>query len=99
MSKIFILGGEPAFYCPGCKENHRISVNSKNENTGSKWSFNADYLRPTFHPSINVRASKPLKRCHSFVRDGYIQFLGDCFHDLAGQTIELPNINEFGELI
>lgn len=27
--------------------------------------------------------------CHSFVRDGRIQFLGDCTHALAGQTIPL----------
>jgi|WetSurMetagenome_2_1015567.scaffolds.fasta_scaffold00157_32 hypothetical protein len=31
--------------------------------------------------------------CHSFVRDGMIQFLGDCTHKLAGQTVELPEIN------
>lgn len=28
--------------------------------------------------------------CHSFVRDGQIQFLGDCTHGLAGQTVPLP---------
>lgn len=28
--------------------------------------------------------------CHSFVRDGQIQFLGDCTHELAGQTVPLP---------
>lgn len=30
--------------------------------------------------------------CHSFVREGKIQFLNDCTHKLAGQTVELPNI-------
>lgn len=30
------------------------------------------------------------KICHSFVTDGKIQFLGDCSHALAGQTVELP---------
>ena len=29
--------------------------------------------------------------CHSFVKDGRIQFLGDCTHALAGQTVDLPN--------
>lgn len=28
--------------------------------------------------------------CHSFVTDGRIQFLGDCTHSLAGQTVDLP---------
>ncbi len=29
-------------------------------------------------------------RCHSFVREGKIQFLTDSTHELAGQTVELP---------
>lgn len=28
--------------------------------------------------------------CHSFVRDGQIQYLDDCTHDLKGQTVPLP---------
>jgi uncharacterized protein DUF6527 len=28
--------------------------------------------------------------CHSFIRDGQIQFLGDCTHSLAGQTAPIP---------
>jgi hypothetical protein len=28
--------------------------------------------------------------CHSFVTDGRIQFLGDCTHAMAGQTVDLP---------
>lgn len=34
--------------------------------------------------------------CHSFVTDGKIQFLGDCTHHLAGQTVELPEVDEQG---
>lgn len=30
--------------------------------------------------------------CHCFVRDGMIEFLGDCSHELRGQTVELPGI-------
>lgn len=29
--------------------------------------------------------------CHSFVQDGNIQFLSDCTHGLAGQTVPLPD--------
>lgn len=32
--------------------------------------------------------------CHSFVTDGNIQFLSDCSHELAGQTVPLPDIAE-----
>lgn len=31
--------------------------------------------------------------CHSFVTDGRIQFLGDCTHALAGQTVDLPDFD------
>jgi hypothetical protein len=29
--------------------------------------------------------------CHSFVTDGNIKFLGDCSHELAWQTVPLPD--------
>lgn len=29
-------------------------------------------------------------RCHSYVTNGHIQFLNDCTHALAGQTVPLP---------
>lgn len=32
-------------------------------------------------------------KCHSFIRDGYIQFLDDCTHQLKGKTVELPEID------
>lgn len=30
-------------------------------------------------------------RCHSYIRNGKIEFLSDCTHELAGKTIELPD--------
>ena len=29
-------------------------------------------------------------RCHSFVREGLIEFLSDCTHELAGKTVPIP---------
>jgi hypothetical protein len=29
--------------------------------------------------------------CHSFVRDGRIEFLSDCTHELAGKTVDLED--------
>ena len=29
--------------------------------------------------------------CHSFIRKGNIEFLGDCTHELRGQTVPLPD--------
>lgn len=31
--------------------------------------------------------------CHSFVKDGKIQFLSDCTHELAGKTLEIPEFD------
>jgi len=37
----------------------------------------------------------PIPRvCHSFIRDGRIEFLSDCTHALAGQTVDLPEIED-----
>jgi hypothetical protein len=38
-----------------------------------------------------ITQAKVKKVCHSFVRAGRIQYLGDCTHALAGQTIDLPD--------
>lgn len=32
------------------------------------------------------------KVCHTFVTDGRIQYLSDCTHHLAGQTIDMPEL-------
>jgi len=32
--------------------------------------------------------------CHTFVTDGQIQYLSDCTHGLAGQTVPLPAFPE-----
>lgn len=37
----------------------------------------------------NVKVPQASKVCHSFVVDGQMQFLGDCTHALAGQTVPI----------
>lgn len=36
-------------------------------------------------------------QCHLFLRDGQLQFLGDCSHELAGKTVPLPDLPEWAE--
>lgn len=51
----------------------------------------------TWYPKNDPDAKHKFKcgRCHSFVRDGKIQFLTDSTHALAGQTVALtPFISE-----
>ena len=76
------------FKCPGCKEDHVI--------TEGKWKFNGDINSPTFSPSLLVHSvnkdNPDYFRCHSYIRDGMIQFLNDCTHELKGQTVPLLDI-------
>ncbi len=59
------------------------------------WTFNGDMEKPTLSPSYMTGFDNYKKNlCHSFIKDGKIQFLGDCFHELKGQTVELPDIDE-----
>lgn len=46
--------------------------------------------RPTFSPSLGINMGLDMQ-CHSFVRDGKIEFLSDCHHELRGQTVDLPD--------
>lgn len=70
------------FWYPGCNTNHLFD---------SRWTFNGNFERPTFAPSL-LTWSDPARRCHSFVRDGCIEFLSDSFHELAGKTVEMMNM-------
>lgn len=60
------------------------------------WSFDGNLERPTLSPSLLLTYTFGDGRaqyvCHSFVRDGRIQFLGDCTHELRGQTVDLPEL-------
>ena len=98
MAKVSIASDNFAiFECPGCKESHSIPIAGAHA-----WGWNGSVDSPTFTPSIKVTypanpdAIEEFKEwrtervCHSFVTDGKIQFLGDCTHALAGQTVELP---------
>jgi hypothetical protein len=71
------------YMCPGCGYIHALSPDVHQ--------FNGDYEKPTFSPSC-LQNWDPTRICHSFIRDGRIQFLSDCSHSLAGQTVDLPEI-------
>ena len=84
-----ITGGGQTFYCPGCESTHALNT-SKN---GPRWTYNGDPARPTFSPSVLATCDWREGRevCHSFVRDGVIEFLNDCTHKLAGQKVPMPD--------
>lgn len=92
-------GGRVMFWCPGCDGAHQVSVG---QGSGPRWGYNGNPDAPTFTPSINVTYNgpdagvegAPPAVCHSFVTDGRIQFLNDCTHSLAGQTVEIPDFDK-----
>lgn len=71
------------FDCPGCRYAHAFEV--------PRWTWNGSLDKPTFSPSLIVGPDSAA-RCHSFVREGRIEFLSDCHHALAGQTVDLPEV-------
>ena len=85
--------GELGFYCPGCDCIHFINDNeTKIVGNMPVWEFNKDFEKPTVRASVLVWNNT--MRCHSFITDGKIEFLSDCTHELAGKTVDLPEITE-----
>ena len=76
-----------SFFCPGCNDPHTIN---------DTWAFDGNYDKPTFKPSIktwhdgNPAEGIPAYCCHSYIKEGRIEFLSDCTHESAGLTLDLP---------
>lgn len=68
-------------------------IDDQRNNVHGLWTWNGDVERPTFRASLLVGPDVPHMRCHSFITDGSIAFCADCHHEMAGQTVELPEID------
>lgn len=76
------------WFCKGCGFTHSFWMDGR-------WTFDGDEDRPTFSPSLLLKKEDGwAHQCHTFVRDGRVEYLSDCSHPLAGQTIELPELGE-----
>ena len=84
------------YYCPGCEDLHCIPVSGKNA-----WQFNGDFENPTVSPSVkhscDVGDPPETRICHYFIRDGNIEYCGDCWHDLKNQKVEMWDIVKYLE--
>lgn len=83
------------FWCPGCDEQHGIAIDPPlaTDSPGAMptWGWNGNVELPTLSPSLHLTVAGEAPRvCHSFIRDGRIEFLADCTHGLAGHTVDLP---------
>jgi hypothetical protein len=84
-----------AWHCPGCEGGHAVPVTG--HRSGRGWGWNGSLESPTLTPSVLVnvgRANPTAHLCHVFITNGKIQFLGDCTHALANQTVEIPDWDE-----
>ena len=96
------------FECPGCEMSHMIYVDAASRpNWTWNGSMDRPTFQPSilvtgvqrltedeyqnYLKTQQLPEPKPL-RCHSFVTDGRIQFLSDCTHAMAGQTVDLLEI-------
>lgn len=82
------------FHCPGCEYSHAFRVAGEGR---PMWTWNGDLDRATFAPSLLYRLERTdggEHVCHSYVREGRIQFLNDCTHKLAGQTVDVPPLDD-----
>lgn len=93
LSKILAKSnGNVYFLCPACGAPHGVNCG---DGHGPQWTWNNSVDEPTFSPSLHV--SYPVRYgaythnhvCHSYVTNGKIQFLPDCTHKLAGETVDL----------
>lgn len=74
-----------SMFCPACDDAHTVSVGPNG------WTWNGNIEKPTFAPSIKVTDHES-KICHSFVRNGQWIYLQDCDHEMAGETVDLPEL-------
>ena len=92
------------FHCPGCECAHGPTVEGPHawQWNGSldKPTFSPSILVRGTVPVTDDQVARIMAGekiepvptvCHSFVRDGRIEFLSDCTHKLAGQTVPLPD--------
>lgn len=77
-------------YCPGCKMYHVFD---------NRWTFNNDQEKPTFMPSMKVTypwgERKKEMVCHYWLKNGVIEYLGDCTHVLKNQKVELKHMDDY----
>lgn len=84
-AKLLRGDGRHYHWCPACRKLHPLP---------DGWHFDGDVERPTFSPSFKHTSGPAHARrvCHYFLTAGLLRFLADCDHELAGQSVALPDL-------
>lgn len=86
------------YKCPACGW-HSIPVKIGGK-SDQYWEWNGDLIKPTISPSVkHFHNGYPIEDippfcCHYFLKNGVIEFCGDCTHNLSGQKIPLESYTE-----
>lgn len=78
------------FYCPGCKCDHGIWT-TQTEFNNPVWNISMNLDSPSVDPSLMIDKDTDTQ-CHLIIKEGKIHYCDDCRHELAGQTVEMENI-------
>lgn len=94
------------FWCPGCAREVELADGTAHTTSGlhmlpvnttartPAWGWDENLEAPTLTPSILTHGAGEW-RCHSFLRAGVFEFLGDSSHPLAGQHVPMPDLPEW----
>jgi len=94
-------------WCPACDDAHAVQIDGEPRWTwdgnldaptispsvlvgGVQWNPGDHFYKPHHHVEPGGRIT-----CHSYVKQGRWEFLGDCTHDLAGQTVPVPPLPDW----
>jgi hypothetical protein len=95
-------------WCPGCEitdpDGHKhaglnMLAIEGDETKRPTWQWNGDLVNVGLEPSILTRTKRGEEQvdfvCHSFLRNGMWQFLGDCTHELANQSVPMSPLPDW----
>ena len=80
------------FHCPGCGGTHAYWLAHPPPKTQPIWEFDGNIQAPSWTPSLRIQSMSRKEKpyiCHLYVRNGQIEYLSDCTHELAGKTIPM----------
>ena len=86
-AKLRSVGNGIGWWCPGCDGIHVLH----RVNVSEGWTWDGNVEAPTISPSVLVSGGGEGIVCHTFIKAGQIEFLGDCTHALKGRTVPIPD--------
>lgn len=81
--------GQLCYWCEGCKHAHCIPA--------KQWDFTGNLEAPTLSPSVrhfwtHPETKKQHTTCHYHLKNGVLEYCGDCEHEFKGTSRKLVDI-------